>query len=771
MSVPLRSKTSTIDIYIKLAQYPILAEKVRAKMREMLFAKGIVDEAAFEDEVRTKAIESQKREGLFDPFNKEPASVWQKRKALIRDFHTDFYFGFNFPTEIFEEIVEETLRDVTSQPARVELGFNPELAPWELLFRQGEIFESLPEEDREKTQHHLEEIKVVLIKGMISDHLRFIGVAKKILSINDLRNIYNRRIGDGKIGGKAAGMMVAWRIVQSLPELSDKVFIPESYFVGSEVIYDFRRLNGLDYIMNQKYRPLEEIRADYPHVLQEHLQGEFPRDSLNQLREVLDLMGNRPLIVRSSSLLEDNFGFSFAGKYDSVFCPNQGTPEENFEALLNAIKRIYASTLNPEAILYRQKHGLIDYDERMAILIQEVQGEKFGRYFFPTLAGVGFSQNAYRWHEKIRREDGFLRVVWGLGTRAVDRMPTDYARLIGLSHAHLRPESTAQAVRQYSQHFIDVIDLEANSFKTMPVDEVLGKRYPYLQHIASEDRGDFLQPILSRASLPEDARLVMTFDGLTHDQSFVSMMRGALQALEAAYDQPVDTEFTINTRRDGPNTSYQLYILQCRPLSQRQEAQPVEIPQEVAPETVVFRSRRLVPDGMVSGVRYLVLINPRTYRQIQNPTTKLEIGRLVSRLNQRLEREPFVLIGPGRWGSTNIELGVRVTYADIHNTRALIEIGLADSKHAPELSYGTHFFQDLVEAGIYSLPLHLSEEEGYFNWDLFQDSPNILAELCPEDGHLAPYLTVVDLAAQEKTLTILMNGQQDETSAYLVPHN
>ena len=195
MSVPLRSKTSTIDIYIKLAQYPIMAEKIRAKMREMLFSRGIVDEKAFEEEVRARAIESQKREGVFDPFNKEPTGVWQKRKARIRDFHTDFYFGFNFPTEMFEEIVESTLRDVTDRPARVELGFNPELAPWELLFRQGEIFEHLPEEDLERTRHHLEEIKVVLIKGMISDHLRFVGVAKKILSIADLRMIYNNRIG------------------------------------------------------------------------------------------------------------------------------------------------------------------------------------------------------------------------------------------------------------------------------------------------------------------------------------------------------------------------------------------------------------------------------------------------------------------------------------------------------------------------------------------------------------------------------------------------
>ena len=480
-------------------------------------------------------------------------------------------------------------------------------------------------------------------------------------------------------------------------------------------------------------------------------------------------VGQVPLIVRSSSLLEDSFGTSFAGKYQSYFCPNQGSFRENFDDLLNAIKRIYASTLNPDAILYRQKHGLIDYDERMAILIQEVQGERFEHYYFPTLAGVGFSQNAYRWHEKIRREDGFVRLVWGMGTRAVDRMSSDYARLIGLSHAHLRPETTARSIRQYSQHYIDLIDLEKNSFKTLPITEVLNKKYPYLRQIASVDRGDFIQPLLSQATLKPNDELVLTFNGVTHDQGFVTLIRDSLQALEKSYDQPVDTEFTVAIDRQGLQVNYRLYILQCRPLSQRKEAQPVDIPQNISPGKLLFRSRRLVPDGTITDVRYLIFIDPQQYRQIQKSETKLELGRLVSRLNQKLDGESFVLIGPGRWGSTNIDLGVRVSYADIHNTRALIEIGVNDANHAPELSYGTHFFQDLVEAGIFALPLHLDEDGGYFNWSLFDDLENVLPSLMPDDQHLAPYLRVIDLDRRGQQLTILMNGQQDETVAFLSP--
>lgn len=765
MSVPLRSKTSTIDIYIKLAQYPILADKIRAKMRESLFARGIVSESDFEQEVRDRAIESQKREGLYDPFTKETAAVWQKRKNRIRDFHTDFYFGFNFPTEEFEQVVEDILKDANTHPEQVELGFNPELAPWELLFRQGEIFESLP--NRDKAQHHLEEIKVVLIKGMISDHLKFVGVAKKVLTITDLRKIYNRRIGEGKIGGKAAGMVLAWRILQEKGDIGVNVEIPESYFIGSEVIYDFRRQNGLDYIMNQKYRPLEEIRRDYPRVLEEHLRSDLPEEVVRQLHDVLELMGPKPLIVRSSSLLEDNFGFSFAGKYDSIFCPNQGTWDENLSALVDAIRRIYASTLNPDAILYRQKHGLIDYDERMAILIQEVQGVRTENYYFPTLAGVGFSQNAYRWNEKIRREDGFLRLVWGMGTRAVDRVSADYARLIGLSHPTLRPETTARAIRMYAQRFIDVIDLAENQFKTIPIDDILSKKYGHVQLIASHDRGDYIEPILSRQSIRSDDFLVLTFDRLTQDSRFVEGMKNILQSLEKAYSQPVDIEFVVSIDRTDRETNYTIFLLQCRPLSQRPETLPADIPSSVPKERLLFRSRRLVPDGRIDGVRYLIFIDPRKYKTIGDPTVKLELGRIVSRLNHHLEGEQFVLIGPGRWGSNNIDLGVKVSYADIHNTRALIELSIPEGNQAPELSYGTHFFQDLVEAGIYALPVHL-DEYGVFNWSFFANLPNKLADLMPEDGAYAPYIQVVDLEGdQPQRLDILMNGIEDETVGIL----
>ncbi len=771
---PLRSTTSTIDIYIKLAQYPILADQIRTRMREEIFKRGVVDEAKFEEEVERLAVESQKREGLYDPYAQEPGHLWEKRKRRIRALHTDFYFGYNLPTELFERIVEELRREQSKAGELSDLAFNPEIAPWSMLFRQGEIYESKAPPEREKVSHHLEEIKVVLIKGMISDQLPFIGVAKRVFSIDDLRKIFERRIGGGKIGGKAAGMLLAWRILQQRdpefgPDISAQVGIADSYFLGTDVIYDFRRMNKLDHVMNQKYRTLDEIREGYPRIVEEHLAGNFPATIVEQLAELLRQVGGSPLVVRSSSLLEDNFGSSFAGKYQSYFCPNQGSDKENLQALLNAIRRIYASTLNPDAILYRQRHGLIDYDERMAVLIQRVRGQRHGRYFFPTVAGVGYSRNPFRWNARIRREDGFLRVVWGIGTRAVERMGNDYPRLVALSHPQLRPEVTAKAVRKYSQHYIDLIDLQENLVKTLPVHEVLTGEYPFLRFVASQDRGDYIQEILSAASVEDSSELLVTFNVLMQDRRFVRLMRTALMRLEKAYRMPVDIEFTVEVIPDYPDANYRLHVLQCRPLSQREEGEPVEIPQDLPADDVIFSSSGLIPDGRVEGVRYMVFVDPLQYRAIANPTVRLEIGRAVGRLNEKLAGEAFILMGPGRWGSANIELGVRVSYADIFNTKALVEIAVAGVDGSPELSYGTHFFQDLVEGGIYALPLHLDEPDSTFDWDFFRESPNALAALSPADDGLEECIKVVDVRAVAPgcRLSILMDGSRDRAVGYL----
>lgn len=770
---PLRTTTPTIDIYIKLAQYPILADRLRDRMREELFRRGIVSPDKFEREVRELSIASQRREGLGDPYYEEDSHNWQLRVERIRDYHTDAYFADNIGSARLDALIDEVLDSRRSAPDLVAISFNPEIAPWEMLFRQGELYERMPPDVQERYGHHLEEIKVVLIKRLMSDQLPFIGVAKRVLTIDDLRRIHRSLIGTGKIGGKAAGMYLAWRILQDIDQRygNGVINIPDSFFIGTDLIYEFFLMNKLEHHMNQKYRPVPEIRSDYPQIVQDFLAASLPDYLVTQVREVLASLGDSPLIVRSSSLLEDNFGFSFAGKYNSYFCPNQGTTEDNLSAVLDAIRRIYASSLNPDALLYRKKNNLIDYDERMAILLQRVTGRWCGQYFFPDIAGVGFSENPFCWTPEIRRGDGFLRIVSGMGTRAVERVAQDYPRLIPVSHPELRPENTVEGRRIYAQRFMEVVDRERNSIVTVPVRAALSSCHPILSLVASIDDGNALLPIDPHTELQPEDHIVMTFDGLTQDQIFIDLMRDVLHRLEDIYDRPVDLEFAVlvDLNTDDPSDestkrNYRLHILECRPLNERVRLENEEIERKTDNKRL-FAMPTLLPSSAVEGIDFLVFVDPEVYYSVVEEEERIRIAETITTLNDLLPAGRFGLIGPGRWGSQNSRLSVPTTYSDICNARLLVEISPPYTP-APELAYGTDFFEDVQEAGIFVLGIQPTPNGGTMDWELLRQSPNRLADFVPAAADLSEGVRVIDLQATTgSSLRIIIDAETNEAIA------
>jgi hypothetical protein len=742
-------------------------------MRRELFNRGIITPQAFETEVREHAIRSQAREALHNPFDEEPANVWELRLMRVRDHLTDFYFAYNLPYDLFEKIVREALTERGASAQDMLISFNPELAPQDMLFEQALAIEKMPLEERQQAEARLREIKVVLIRTLISDQLAYVNIAKEWFSINDLSEIKRRKIGEGKIGGKSAGMLLAARIINEAADDDVRccLTIPESYFLGADLTYTFMTLNGLMHWGDQKYKVEEQIRSDFPKIQQEFLEGEFPLDTLDQLRELLDHAGQQPLIVRSSSLLEDNFGTSFAGKYESHFCPNQGSSESNLVDLTTAIKRIYASIFNPDALLYRRAMGLQDYDERMAILIQIVQGEAYGRYFLPHASGVAFSRNLYRWSPQIKRDDGFVRMVWGLGTRAVERVGNDYPRLVALSHPLLRPESNPKAIRRYSQQYVDLIDLEENAYKTLPVAEVLSPNYPMIRYIAQLDHGDYLGPLRIALVGKNTQRLVITFDELIKRTPLADRMKKMLQLLEKNYKAPVDTEFTIHIENQKSLTpDIRISILQCRPQSHLKEIK-VHLPPALFPEDIIFSTRRMVPQGTVNEIRYVIYVSPESYYSLPTPASRSEIGRAVGRLNSLLKDYKFICVGPGRWGTTNPDLGVHIGYSDIYNTSALVELAGQGLGHEPEPSFGTHFFQDLVEAEIYPLAVYLDDEDAVFNKAFFYDTSNCLKEIAPKEAGLSDTLRLIDVQdfRPGSLIELVMDDEKGRAVAFLYP--
>jgi hypothetical protein len=770
----LRRLPKVLQLYLELQQYPVASRQVRDRMRQEIVNRGVILPDQFDREVEQKAIESQRREGITNPIYEEPSADWSDRLQIIRDQLTDFYFAHNLPHDLLKEIVQEVVN--RRAPGRqVVLSFNPELAPWDLLFAQADRWKSLPPAELASVRHHIQEFVVVLIKGLISDQLAFVGIARQYFTMDDLREIRRRRIGRGKIGGKSAGMLLAWKMLQQAAQetgsetLTKNLSIPESYYLGADVFYDFVSLNELHGFMNQKYLTEEEVEAEYPRIQAAFCAGWFPPHIVQGLRHLLEEVGNAPLIVRSSSLLEDNFGYAFSGKYESYFCANQGTPDENLEALQDAIRRVYSSVLNPAALFYRRHRGVLDYDERMAGLIQKVIGKQRQEYFFPAMAGVAFSRNPHRWNPRIRPEDGFVRLVLGLGTRAVDRVANDYPRVIALSHPTLRPEIMPQQIKHYSQHFVDLIDLHENTLTTVPLAQVPLQDIQGLRFLVSVDEGDHLREMITaRTDTPPD-RLVLTFNQLLQKTSFISLIRQTLQLLEARYQRPVDIEFTLDMRYAYPQVELEFCLLQCRTLSSRDDREDYHVPTNVPEKDILFTANRMVPNGAVQRIEYIIYVDPGRYADIPDTATRLELGRVVGRLNRQLEGHTFILMGPGRWGTSNIELGVKVSYADIFNCRALIEVAMPRGGGRPEVSYGTHFFQDLVEAEIYPLALYPGEPGIIFDSTLLDQSPNQLSELLPGDAALSDLVRVIHVptATGGRYLELVMNSEAEKALAYL----
>jgi len=764
-----------LSIYLALSQYPTLAGRIRARMRRELFERGVVSPQAFEAEANEKAIQSQKREGVRDPLMEESAEGWDYRIKTIRDQMTDYYFSQHLPFELFEKLASEMLDERGASHPFSLLSVNPELASLEMVFEQARMIEALPQDKRARMEARLLELKVVLIRNLISDQLRYINIAKEWFTGSDLEDIYRRKIFYGRIGGKAAGMLLAARILQEVadPALRDSISTPDSYFIGSDLMYAFMALNDLVHWNDQKYKDEDEMHADYPAIVRDFQAGQFPVEILDRLQTLLVRIGKVPVIVRSSSLLEDNFGTSFAGKYESIFCPNQGTFKDNMRDFTRAIATIYATTLNPNALLYRRSKGLLDYDERMGILVQVVSGETFQHYFLPHAAGVAFSRNQYRWAPQIRREDGFVRLVWGLGTRAVDRVGNDFPRLVALSHPNLRPSSTADSIRRYSQQYVDLIDLETNTFKTLPVQEVLSADYPPLRYLAQIDQDGYFSSIRSLVLDGNPHQLILTFDDFLSRTPFPERMRTMLQTLEKHYGSPVDVEFTAHlTNLDQVKPDVAITIIQCRPQSHLLDVGNIQIPGDLKPEDVILATRFMVPQGFVTGIRYVLFVPPEGYFSLPTTEDRFELERCIGRINTALASQTFICVGPGRWGTTNPDLGVHINYSDIYNARALVELAGKDvGVAAPEPSLGTHFFQDLLEAQIYPLAVNLDEAEAVFNREFFYNTPNRLEEWVPADEKMSGSLRLINVNDYRPghLMNLVMDDTQGQAKAYLVP--
>ena len=749
-----------------LALRPNIAERIHRELLVELHRRNIIGIDTIHDEAHQRTGQAA-REVVTDP-NQAERDRWDEHERGLVVEITREYVEQHFNVADVDDLVNLALKREEVQ--RLEHVATQAGVSFGELKEKIRRFCELPMGETKLAPADVLGTRVALARHLISDQLEFRGVAKHHLRIRDFDDITRRTIGGdkgmGRIGGKAGGMLLAYRTLADAEEGTEPylpVAIPDSYFLRSDVVEDFMRLNRLDEYQSQKYKPLDLVTREYPLIKGLFRNGDFPVKIIHELRAVLEKWGNDPVIVRSSSLLEDRFGTAFSGKYASIFVGNQGTVEQRLRALLGAIAEVYASILAPDPILYRQEHNLIDYVEDMAVLIQRVVGVRVGDFLFPPVAGVAFSRNEYRWSPRIERNDGLMRLVLGLGTRAVDRSGAEYPRMVALGSPTLRPESTVQEIWRGAQRTVDVVDLKRNRLRSVRFQDLpLGDPdFPMLDQLISVYRDGELYVPPGRHVDGDPEQFCITFDKLIRATPFVQRVRDMLKRLEDAYGRPVDLEFAT----DGKN----FYVLQCRTLAQAAEMGPVAIPDDIPEEDILFDAHRYVRTGLVEDIEYIVYVDTKAYDEVPTRERRIEIARAVGRVNHALPPRSFILIGPGRWGSNDIRLGVPVRYADINQCRLLIEVARIKNGFAPEVSFGTHFFQDLIEARIDYLPLYPDDEGNRFSEEFLNQTPNSLASIVPECADLADALRVIHLpaVAQGRKLVVAMNGDEDHAVGFL----
>lgn len=615
-------------------------------------------------------------------------------------------------------------------------------------------------------------LEVALIRRFLSDNLDFIRVAKQYIGISQFYEVVKRLIypeeSHGKIGGKSTGLFLAQQILKreshNHPLLAE-VKIPRTWCITTDELTEFLHYNNLEGLNEQKYKDLQEIRMDYPNIIQMLKNAKFPQGIVKSLAMALDDFGDVPLIVRSSSLLEDQMGAAFSGKYKSLFLANRGSKKQRLDALMGAIVEVYASVYGPDSIRYRAERGLLDFHEEMGIMIQQVVGKKMGPYFMPLYSGIAVNNNEFRWSPRLKREDGLIRLVMGLGTRAVDRLSDDFPFLIAPGQPDLRVNIVPEEIKYYSPKKVDVINLETNSFETVPIAELLkhyGPEIPFAHHLLSAYRENYVECLNAFQIDFEKEDLVVNFEGLIAATPFIRKVGQILQVLQEKMGTAVDIEFAS----DGQD----FYLLQCRPQGFGEDAVPAPLPRDIPKNKIIFTAQRYITNGLVQNISHVVFVDPEAYSRLQSLTELVDVGKAVGMLNVMLPRRRFILMGPGRWGSRgDIKMGVQVTYADINNTAALIEIARKRSNYVPELSFGTHFFQDLVEANIRYIPLYPDDKNVQFNEKFLIRSPNILAQLLPGYKHLEDVIRVIDVmeASRGSILHINMNAELGEALGYL----
>jgi len=547
------------------------------------------------------------------------------------------------------------------------------------------------------------------------------------------------KIGKGSMGGKARGLAFVANLLQRLPAIHKKfedvnIFVPQTLVVTTEGFDAFIEENDLKELAKSD-APDEEI-AEIFHG------ANFPQWIAKELKAYLERI-NYPLAVRSSSLLEDAQFRAYAGLYRTYMLPNDHADLNlRLEQLINAVKLVYASTYfrNPKAFSKRVGHRT--EEEKMGVIIQQLVGERYGNYFYPTISGVAQSHNYYPF-AKMKPEEGIATVALGLGKTV---MEGEKALRFSPRYPQLLPQrSTVEDILENSQQFFYALNLGEDSPDVGILEDAnLAKR-----DVSDADEEAPVK-LLASTYIPEEHRIrdsahmpgyrVLTFAQVLKYGQFplAEVLAEVLDMGQEGMGCPVELEFSINMPRN-PDQKSEFAFLQLRPMTARAELLQVKISDDEIARSFCVSSHAL-GNAEKNDMADILFVKPAAF----DPAKTLQIAREIGELNADLlnESRKYLLVGPGRWGSADRWLGIPVSWAEICGVGAMVETSSSELKADP--SQGSHFFHNITTLGI-TYATVLDEDSGMVDWNWLTSQP--LANETTHIGHIQldkPFILKVD---------------------------
>jgi len=547
------------------------------------------------------------------------------------------------------------------------------------------------------------------------------------------------RIGEGSLGGKGRGLAFIDSIIKKNPICDNldgiNIAIPRTVVLCTDIFDEFMELNNL--------YPIALSNAPDSEILEAFLKSRLPHRLVGDFLSLGDTF-DRPLAVRSSSLLEDSHYQPFAGIYSTYMVPRVKDNKTMIRLLGNAIKSVYASVFYADSKAYMTATSNVIDQEKMAVIIQEVVGQKFDHYYFPSFSGTGRSLNYYPINDE-RTEEGVAEVAVGLGKYIVDGglalrfSPRHPAKVLQTSTLDLALRDT-----QTSLYAIDMDSVD-NDFK---IDDSFNLARLRVNDIASTgalrlmaSTYDFRDNIIRDTDFG-DGRKVITFANMLTHNAFplASAVDFMLTTGQKEMVRPVEIEFAGVVNANGGDSKGTIYWLQIRPIIDKKEFN-ANSAIDLSDPRIFIRSSKALGHGLTENINKIVYVRPQNFSSLKNS----EIAREIEKINRNFteRNENYILNDPGRWGSSDVNLGIPVKWPHISASRLIVEMPFGNYRIEP--SQGTHFFHNLTSFGV-----------GYFAIDA---SAGDFCDIDRLDQMPAEYESpLIRIAVFDTPLSVIING-------------